>query len=136
MAGMELVSLGDCILANDRFGKALAIARIIPCRNRQCQTLQFLAQHFERHDDIREAVAAYVWLARLLAETDPTDEAANLNLLLGALSVKHGRETVRGHLNAVAHSAEKIVDEALAPYKLDDFIRKLGIKPNSAGDHW
>jgi tetratricopeptide (TPR) repeat protein len=136
LAGNELMSLGKCILANDRFGKSLAIARIIPSRVREIQALHFIAKHFAHHGSVREGIAAYVWLARLSAESDPSSEGANLNLLLGELSVRHGRDLIKAHLKEVEARAEQVVDEALAPYQLDKFVRKLDIKPSSAGDHW
>lgn len=136
LAGREHASLGECNWASDRFGKSLAIAQIIPNRSRQILALDFLAQHLEHHGFIREAIAAYVWLARLVAETDPSDEAANLNLLLGEVSIRYGRDVVKAHLKEVEGCAEKVVDEALAPYQLDKFIRELGVKPSFAGDHW
>ena len=130
------MSLGKCILANDRFGKSLAIARIIPSRIRQIQALHFIAKHLAHHGSVREGISPYVWLARLSAESDPSSEDANLSLLLGELSVRYGRDVIKTHLRNVEGRAEQVVDEALAPYELDKFVRELGIKPSSAGDHW
>ena len=135
-AGNELMSMSKCVLANDGFGKSLAIARIIPNRDRQIQALHFIAKHLAYHGSLREGIAAYVWLARLSAESDPSSEDANLNLLLGELSVKHGRDAVRAHLREVEGRAEQVIDEALASYELTKFIQHLGIKPSYAGDHW
>lgn len=135
-AGNELMSLGKCILANDRFGKSLAIARVIPSRVRQIQALHFLAKHLAHNGSLREGIAAYVWLSRLSAESEPSSEDANLNLLLGELSARHGRDVIKTHLKEVEGRAEQVVDEALAPYQLEKFIKDLGIKPSSVGDHW
>src|SRR5262249_38875817 len=109
---------------------------VIPSRVRQVQALHFLAKHLAHHGSLREGIAAYVWLARLSAESDPSSEDANLNLLLSELSVRHGRDVIKTHLKDVEGRAEQVVEEALAPYQLEKFIGELGIKPSSVGDHW
>lgn len=135
-AGNEHIACGDCDLINDRFGKALMIALMIPNRSRQVQALHGLAQHLCWHDDLRHGIAAYVWLSRLSREMDPSSEDADLGNILGELVVKHGSDTVQNHLKDVQGQAEKLVMEALAPYHLENFTTKLELKPSKAGDHW
>jgi hypothetical protein len=130
------MSLEKCILANDRLGKSLAIASVIPNRVRQIQALHFLVRQFAHHGSLREGIAADVWLARLGAESAPSSAGANSNVLLGALSVRHGLDVIKTHLKDVDGRAEPVVDEAFAPYQLGEFIKNLGIKPSSVGDHW
>jgi hypothetical protein len=135
-AGAEHMALGECILANDRFGKSLMVARCIPNRTRQIQALHLLARHWAFHGELRHAVAGYVLLARLAAEHDPTRDDASISLLLGELEVDHGKEEIGRLVRDVAGAPETIVDEALAPYDIANFTAKLDLKRNAEGDHW
>lgn len=135
-AGAEHMAVGECILANDRFGKSLMVARCIPNRTRQIQALHLLARHWAHHGELRPAVAGYVLLARLAAESDPIRDDASLSLLLGELEVDHGKEEIGRLLRDVEQQPQTIVDQALAPYEISDFTAKLDLKRNTEGDHW
>jgi hypothetical protein len=134
--GLEEISLGHCALAEDRLGKALMIARAIPSRQLQADALQYLAQHYLRHDRLREGIAAYLWTARLVKECDPTQEAANLEILLGDVIVEYGREDIAAILSEVQDNEVEVVLEALAPFKISDFAEKLPLDLSTGGDHW
>jgi tetratricopeptide (TPR) repeat protein len=133
-AGNEHMALGQCVLANDRLGKGLMIALMIPNRGRQSKALHCLARHLAWHNEVRAGIAAYVWLSRVCKEVDPSSEDADLGLLLGELVVKHGHAVVEKHLREVEGQAEQVVKEALAPYGLESFTRSLQLKPSPAGD--
>jgi hypothetical protein len=135
-AGAELMALGECVLANDRYGKSLMVARSIPNRTRQIQALHLLARHWAYHGELRPAVAGYVLLARLAVEHDPTRDDASLGLLLGELEVEHGKDKIAALLHEVDGKPLEIVDEALAPYNIADFAASLDLKRTSEGDHW
>jgi hypothetical protein len=59
-----------------------------------------------------------------------------VGLLLGELSLRHGRQRIKEQVKEVEAKPEQVVDEALSPYKLAEFVRSLGIKPSESGDHW
>lgn len=135
-AGHELMALGQCDLANDRFAKSFAAARVAPNRTRQVRALVFLGRHWSHHNEVRSAIAAYLLMGRIAAENDPSDEHANHNLLLAELSTDHGSSAVQSMVAEIEPRVEEIVDEVLKPWELDKFIKTLGLKPSSAGDHW
>jgi hypothetical protein len=135
-AGNEHLALGECVLADNRYGKALMIALMIPNRERQVKALHCLGRHLSWHNDLHHGIAAYVWLSRVCREIDPCREDADLGVLLGEFVVKHGSAVVREHLNAVEARAEEVVREALAPHDVESFTAKLGLEPSTAGDHW
>lgn len=135
-AGAEHMALGDCTLANDRFGKGLMIALMIPNRDRQAKALHCLARHLTWHGDVKAGIAAYVWLSRTCREIDPRREDGDLNILLGETVVKHGREAVEKCLREVEGQPQRIVESALAPYELKTFTANLRLKPSAEGDHW
>jgi tetratricopeptide (TPR) repeat protein len=135
-AGKAHACLRECTLATDRLGKALMIARAIPDREAQAVILTSLAQHYDNHEMLREAVASYVWASKLSHEADPESEASDINLLLGDVIQRRGREQVSEAIRDVRERADQIVLESLRPYNLDGFTAALEIRPNAAGDHW
>jgi tetratricopeptide (TPR) repeat protein len=135
-AGAAHMALGECVLADNRFGKALMAARAIPNRTRQIQALHYLARHWAHHGELRPAVAGYVLLARLVQEYDPTRDDASLGLLLGELEVEHGKDAIADLRRDVEGNPEAAIDEALAPHEIADFAKTLDLKRNAEGDHW
>jgi len=135
-AGNEHMALGDCTLANDRFGKGLMIALLIPNRDRQAKALHCLARHLTWHNELRAGIAAYVWLSRVCKEIDPRREDADLNVLLGEAVVKYGWNLVEQYLREVEGNPQEVLEKALLPYELKDFTKKLKLKRSYAGDHW
>lgn len=135
-AGEEHMALGECVLANDRFGKSLMVARSIPNRARQIQALHLLARHWAHHDETRPAVAGYVLLARLAMEHNPNRDDASLSLLLGELEIEHGKDEIARLLSEVEDRPQEVVDESLAHYEIAEFAAKLDLKRNAEGDHW
>lgn len=136
-AGNAHMSVGECVLANDRFAKALMCALATPSADRQARSLECLARHWTWHGELRSGVAAYVWLARLAKQHLPRTEEADLNLMLGEVALKHGYPIVAALVKEVSPDSERIVLEALRPFKIEHFIDQIGIQPITEDDgHW
>ena len=125
-----------CVLAEDCLGKALMIGKAVSSRQLQAEALQDLAQHYLLHERLRESIAAYVWMARLVQELDPTEEFANLELLLGDVIIYYGRDEVSRVLEEVRDKPEDVVLAALADFNLLDFAERLPLDTAGKGDHW
>jgi hypothetical protein len=120
--GSDFISQGDCSNGHLCYSKALLIARAIPERNLEAHTLLDMARHFDAHECVTQATASYVLCARLMREVDPLNEASDIGKLLGTLIAHHGRERIKNELHTVERDAERVLDEALAEFKLDSFI--------------
>lgn len=143
MAGLGHWRLKECVLARDRFGKALYIGMALPAREVQRGALRNLAKHFETHaehtgdqTEWRHAVAAHAWYGELTRDSDPEDEEADINVALRGVVGKLGRENTYSLYVSVRDDPKKIVLEALAPYNLENFISEIGAKASPHGDHW
>ena len=126
----------DCSFGHECLAKAFLIARAIPDRSRQAAALRAMADHFDAHDGTTEAVASLLLAAKLMREASPSDETADVTKLLGPMMARHGREAIRSEMQAVEHTAEIVVNNTLAQFKLESFVESLCFQETPCGDHW
>lgn len=134
-AGQAHFSCHEYVLGINRLGKALMVARIIPGGGSEANVLLHLGRQFWKLGKLRESIAAYIEVARLVREFDPTHADADISNLLAPLVAHHGGEQIREMFEEVKNSAADVIDGALQPFEVSDFAKQLGLVPGDSALH-
>ena len=126
----------DCRMTDNAFLKAYLIGQVIPDREMQIRALLGLSSHRTAHNELDESVACAVLAARLAKEARPRNEESGLPAMLANLIAENGRSAISEATQRVGDNAGDLLKLVIDRYQLNNFVRSLGLRPSSAGDHW
>ena len=123
-------------MTDNAFLKAYLIGQVIPDREMQIRALLGLSSHCAAHNELDESVACAVLAARLAKEARPRNEESGLPAMLANLIAENGRSAISEATQRVGDNAGDLLKLVIDRYQLNNFVRSLGLRPSSAGDHW
>lgn len=129
--GLESVRLQLCEFALLNFARAFYVAQAIDDRDHQSLAMLGLAEHFELHNAIKTALAAFIWMSRIQRKVDPTDENSDEEVAIGPIVRRYGVQRIKPLLENVWTNAESIVTEAIEHLGAVEFVTKLHIEQTS-----